>query len=249
MRHVFVTLIVAAGIACAPPPAVNTGSTLPEPTGAEQERIQSRELHWVRSSAEHSALFIQTYRAARERLEAQVRGRQASSWAAIMDADETVLDNSEYQVRLAQSGATFDTASWNAWVREAAAPALPGAVEYVNAVRSLGGKVVIVTNRDASVCDPTRENLSAVALHVDLVLCMDQVSDKGPRFDAVLTGTTGSELPALDIVQWIGDNIQDFPALRQSLRDAPEAALEPFGEIYFVLPNPMYGSFERNPER
>jgi predicted secreted acid phosphatase len=44
----------------------------------------------------------------------------------------------------------------------------------------------------------------------------------------------------------VGDNIQDFPKLSQSLRDEADAAFGAFGTRYFVLPNPMYGSWERN---
>jgi len=45
-----------------------------------------------------------------------------------------------------------------------------------------------------------------------------------------------------------GDNIGDFPGLSQSSRDDP-GALDDFGDRFFVLPNPMYGSWEGNPRR
>ncbi len=50
-------------------------------------------------------------------------------------------------------------------------------------------------------------------------------------------------------IAFLGDNIQDFPAMKQSLRDEPESAFEPFGKRFFVLPNPMYGSWQQTPPR
>lgn len=235
-------LLLALFAACAVPPPAPSGPA-PVPAAA----AYPRDLLWARTAAEHKALFMQVFRAAREKLDSQARGLQPGTWAVIVDADETLLDNSEYQVRLFRSGAAFDNATWNDWVREMAAPALPGAVEYVQAVRALGGRVAVVTNRDEEVCEPTRQNLAAVGLVVHVVLCRVDQSDKNPRFEAVRAGVVG--FPPLEVLQWVGDNIQDFPALTQQVRQQDAAALTMFGERYFVLPNPMYGSFERNAPR
>jgi predicted secreted acid phosphatase len=45
-------------------------------------------------------------------------------------------------------------------------------------------------------------------------------------------------------VAFLGDNILDFPRLSQPAALAAEAALAPFGARYFILPNPMYGSWQ-----
>ncbi len=42
---------------------------------------------------------------------------------------------------------------------------------------------------------------------------------------------------------FLGDNIFDFPGMSQASKD--EASLSAFGERFFLLPNPMYGSWER----
>jgi 5'-nucleotidase (lipoprotein e(P4) family) len=242
-------LFFALLAACVPIPPVATAPPAAGLPAATSTAAYPADLLWVRTAAEHRALFEQTYRAAREKLLVQAHGRQAGTWGVVVDADETLLDNSEYQRRLHVARERFDNETWNAWVRERAAGALPGARDYTEAVRSLGGRVVVVTNRDEVVCDPTRENLRSLGFTVDLVLCKTDVSDKNPRFQAVERGTTGSGLPALQIVQYVGDNIQDFPEANQQLRDADRSALAAFGDRYWVLPNPMYGSFERNPPR
>lgn len=209
-------------------------------------------IHWVRTAAEHRAVYEQVFSVAGRRVEELARGRVVDSWAVILDADETVLDNSEYQLLRARQGLGYTSESWATWVRDEAATALPGAVAFVARVRDLGGRVAIVTNRNDDVCNPTRRNLAAVGLEVDVVLCrVAGVSDKQPRFSAVQGGTTAAELPPLEVIAWVGDNIGDFPGGSQALADAPLGAGEfaDFGVRFFVLPNPMYGSWERNEPR
>jgi acid phosphatase len=166
----------------------------------------------------------------------------------ILDADETVLDNSTYQMRLARRGEAFSNETWNDWVREEAAGAQPGAGRFIELVRTLGGRVAVVTNRDEPVCDATRRNLTALGIEVDVVLCQAEGErGKEGRFAAVQQGTTPAGLPPLDVVMWVGDNIHDFPGLDQRVREGPPGPYELFGRRWFVLPNPMYGSWEGNP--
>ena len=93
------------------------------------------DVKWVRGSAEYRALTREVYALAGERLPELVRAMPAQRWAVILDADETVLDNSEYQRRLAIAHAPFDARSWTAWVNERAAPAVPGARAFTSLVR------------------------------------------------------------------------------------------------------------------
>ncbi len=220
----------------------------PATTPAPLEASEPPAIHWVRTSAEHDLLFRQTYAWITERVEARVSGLERGSWAVIVDADETVLDNSEYQLRRSRQGLGYTSDSWAVWVREEAAPALPGAVSFIRRVKELGGRVAVVTNRNEDVCEPTRRNLLAVGLAVDVVLCRQPgVSEKETRSRAVRAGTTSSGLPPLEIIAWVGDNIHDFPGGSQELRDADPRSLADFGVRFFLLPNPMYGSWQGNP--
>jgi len=224
-----------------PLPANPTPLTLPLPASSSVGSI-----HWWRNSAEQRAVFVQTYRWAGERLRELAAREQRGGWAVIMDADETTLDNSAYQLRRNGQNLGYSSESWAAWVYEKAAPATPGAAEFTRLVHELGGRVAIVTNRDDDVCPETRENLRQVGIAFEVVLCRVQgQSDKNPRFAAVQSGT-GTGLPPLKVLMWVGDNIQDFPRLTQEVRGQP-AALDPFRRSYVILPNPMYGSWERNP--
>lgn len=203
---------------------------------------------WATSSAEHRGLYLEIYRLARQRLQLLSAGLLAGRWAVILDADETVLDNSAYERRRALLGKGYTSKSWDAWVREESAPALPGAVAFLRRVHELGGRVIIVTNRAEALCPETRANLEKDDLRADLVLCRPpQSGDKNPRFLSVENGTTSAGLPPLHVVMWLGDNIQDFPDLSQAIRRAPESAYSRFGQSFFLLPNPMYGSWQRDP--
>ena len=208
------------------------------PRGAEQPLA----VRWTRTSAEHDAAFEQTYRLAGERLRA-VADTLRGDWGVILDADETVLDNSLYQRERAALGLDFTAESWDAWVRRSEATALPGAVAFTNLVAALGGRAVIVTNRSEATCDVTRATLAVRGVEAAAVLCQTAASgDKNARFADVQQGRVPG-LPALAIAMWVGDNIQDFPELTQATW-SPAAGL--FGSRYWMLPNPMYGSWTRN---
>lgn len=219
---------------------------LPSPGAGVRELPLS--VRWVRRSAEHRAAFLQAYRMAGERVHA-ASARGGSPWGVILDADETILDNSDYQRDRAALGLGYTQESWTAWVRRQAADTLPGSAGFIRGVREMGGRVVVVTNRWDYECPDTRANLDSLGVAVDLVLCRpsSDPSDKNPRFRSVEDGTADASLPALEVVLWVGDNIQDFPDLTQE--SGAGAALSDFGTRFIVLPNPMYGSWERNPPR
>src|SRR6185503_8473524 len=121
-----------------------------------------------------------------DRLPELTRGLAPQSWAVILDADETILDNSEYERRRWMVDSGYTDASWAAWVNERAAPAVPGAVEFTRRVHALDGRVAVVTNRAQQFCDATRANLVALGVAPDIVLCQPpNESDKNPRFDRI----------------------------------------------------------------
>jgi len=240
-----VTLLAGCAVAPAPvvtpPPATVTTTPAPEMSAA---------LHWVRDSAEYRAILHQTFRAATARIGELAQGHQPFTWAVAIDGDDTILDNSTYWKEREAQGLGFDRSSWYAWVARKAAPALPGSVEFLEAVRGLGGKIVVVTNRDAVLCLATEDNLTAQRVPFDAVLCRpaNGPSDKEPRWRAVEQGSAAKYLPPLDILLWVGDSIGDFPGATQDLRDASPAYFERFGDRWFMLPNPVYGSWKRNPQ-
>jgi 5'-nucleotidase (lipoprotein e(P4) family) len=203
-------------------------------------------LLWSRSSAEYPALCLQAYRFAARRLEELVRDRPAGSWAVSLDADDTVISNSLYQKESWLAGRSHQEGPWRAWIERQEATAIPGAAEFLGRIRALGGKIAIVTNRTEPQCAATRANLDRLGLLYDALLCRGETGEKEPRWEAVRNGTAVPGLGPLDLVMWVGDNIQDFPDLTQASRRT-ETGFEGFGNRFVLIPNPMYGSWERLP--
>ena len=232
----------------APPPGPTPTAATPAVPAGPMRAAEPMPLNirWSRESAEHRAVFLQVFAIAAARIEREAQARPAGTWAIVSDADETLIDNSTYQLEQAERGKGFEPASWQAWTARKAATALPGASAFLARVRALGGRIAIVTNRAASECPDTEEVFRKEGLAYDAMLCMAEggPSDKNPRFEAVAKGTTPAGLPPLEVVAFLGDNIRDFPALGQKVKDEPDSAFAAFGTRFFVLPNPMYGSWE-----
>lgn len=245
MKHVgsvAAVLLVLAGAGCA-----TSGRTAPPAPGAAAPAPPPA-IHWVRHSAEYRAAAVQAYRMATRRIDVVGASMPRGTWAVSLDADETVLDNSQYQLERAAAGLPYTPESWREWVSRKAARAIPGAKGFLGRVREMGGTIFIVTNRTQAECPDTEENFRALDLPFDAMLCK---ADGGPgekeaRYQGIAAGTAVPGMRPLEIVLWVGDNIQDFPGLRQEMRKAGEAAFMEFGGRFIIVPNPMYGSWERN---
>ena len=146
--------------------------------------------------------------------------------------------------------------------------AVPGAVDFTNLVHKLGGYVVFVSNRNGTYRDDggtmmetTIDNLKNQRIYFDQILLTNgkdskSPSDKNPRFIATETGNydetqmvISNKLLKHKTIAYFGDNIQDFPKFKQKAMEAlPTDSLEykNFGNGYFIMPNPMYGSWEAN---
>lgn len=247
------TILLILPLAACTGPAV--WGPAPVPVSATAARVVAdtthpipREVHWVRNSAEHHAALLQAYRVAGDQLKISSRGKVGGTWAVILDTDETVFDNSTFEKGIADNSGA-DTVLVH-WQKLGVSQALPGAVEFEKLAHALGGRVLIVTGRQDSVCNVLRRNLNDVGFHADMVLCAPPGagSDKNPRFRAVANGTAVLGVPPLQILMWIGDSITDFPNMTQGeFLTAADAAFADFGRKYIIIPNPMYGSFVKNP--
>lgn len=220
---------------------------------------------WVQASAEYRALSEQTYRSAADHLDkalkekhwdALVPGERANAAdgltpAVLMDVDETVLDNSPYQARLVRDGKEFDDISWDAWVAEKKAKAVPGVVDFAKVATAHGVTILYVSNRAEHLQAATLANLRSVGMpvandHVFLGLgtfvegCEQSGSEKNCRRQLA-----GREYRVL---MQFGDQLGDFVQVVANTREA-RAQLQDeyadwFGERWWMLPNPTYGSWE-----
>lgn len=220
---------------------------------------------WVQTSVEYRALAEQTYRAAADRLDAALkekhwdalvpdeRGNAATGLkpAVVMDVDETVLDNSPYQARLIRDGKEYDEVSWDQWVAEKKAKPVPGVVDFAKAAAAKGVTILYISNRAVHLKDATLANLRDVGLPVadDSVFlglgtvlpgCEQNGSEKNCR--RRLAGEK------YRVLMQFGDQLGDFVQVEVNTQDGRKALYDEyedwFGERWWMLPNPTYGSWE-----
>ena len=213
-----------------------------------------------RTSAEYKANTFQAYASAQRNIDKaladkswtallnQKNGYQSLPPAVILDIDETVLDNSEHQVRSIKNGTNYPV-GWKEWVSEESAGALPGVKEYLSYADSKGIKIFYVTNRTHDLEEYTRNNIKALGLPLDNdrdVLLMKNekgwASDKTSRRDLIKKD--------FRVIQIFGDQLDDFIPMEETATsvDSRKALIDKYasmwGEKWYMLINPMYGEWE-----
>ena len=212
-----------------------------------QAETETMGLLWMRTSAEYRALAYQGYNVAMNAVKMAVTdpSHQRKPLAIVLDADETVVDNTKLMGEsIANGNGRFDAPWWRQAVHQGKSQAMPGAVEFLNEVHKQGVEIFYVSNRYAPVnLDVTIQNFKELgfpSVDKDHVLLFEKDSDKQPRFDMIAK--------KYYVVVYMGDNAGDFPigtkgktlAERNAIIDAHK---EDFGTTFVVFPNPAYGSW------
>ena len=220
---------------------------------------------WVQRSAEYRALAAQTYRAAAAQLdtalaeagwdalapeEREGRGPGLKP-AVVLDIDETVLDNSPYQARLVRDGGEYSDPSWDAWVEERKARALPGVVEFARAANARGITLVYISNRAVHLSQATLDNLRAEGLPVegeDVFLGLGTVVPGCEQHGSEKDCRRRLASRKYRVLMQFGDQLGDFLKIQDNSPAGRQALLERhgewFGSRWWMLPNPTYGSWE-----
>ncbi len=219
---------------------------------------------WTQRSVEFKGNALTVYALARYRLDEALADKNWTAAPAeqkgdyqnlppaiILDVDETVLDNSRYQVWMMRANQSFSTKTWNEFCAARVSTAVPGAVEFTRYADSKGVKVFYVTNRGAETKDDTRKNMEKLGFpmggNVDTFLMQSEKPDWGSQ-----KGTRRAVI-AKDyrILLNFGDNFGDFDdRYRGSLADRDKAFEENrarWGREWLVIANPTYGSFDTAP--
>lgn len=222
------------------------------PASAQTPAPTGTEVKYVRDAEEYATLTRQVYRLATDAVNGSGRARMSGPWAVVLDLDETVLDNSTYQLERATYGAPFSTSSWNAWVQRIEAGVVPGVVDFVSSVRRLGGHIAWISNRDESTRAATILNLQRFSLWTDndrLCLATDSTYPKKVRRREVTEGRGACSWngTATPVVVYVGDQMTDFPGPGEADPDAGKDTA--FGRRFFILPNPMYGAWQTSVTR
>ena len=176
-------------------------------------------------------------------------------FAAVFDADETLIWNVGPMRWFAEKQSAFDVEVWDQWERTGAGKALPmpGTVEMVNALRAAGITVVANTNRSAANAKGSEDTLRAAGLgefkHGETLFLMGDDaggSSKDPR-----RATIASRYCVIILAgDQLGDfsqqfNARDLPAVQRIALATGPAASALWDKGWFLFPNPVYGPWER----
>lgn len=219
---------------------------------------------WTQRSVEYKANALTVFALARIRLDEALADKgwtaapaeQTGDYktlppAVILDIDETLLDNSKYQVWMMKSDQTFSTRTWNEFCAAQISTAVPGALEFVKYADAKGVKIFYITNRAAETEKDTRENMQKLGFplggNVDTFLMQNEKPGWGSAKSTRRAVVTKDYRVLLNI----GDNFGDFDdRYRSSEADrlkAYEADMAYWGKQWLMIANPTYGSFDTAP--
>lgn len=199
---------------------------------------------WLQTSGEYRALTYQAYNIAKEKVERDLEDKHNRKRAVVFDIDETVLDNSFGGADEIQKGLPWKEELFGAWVKTRKAIAIPGALDFIKFLSDRRVEVFYISNRKIESFEDTYANLIAQGFPVKKqnLMLLDKEHSKESRRQSVLKN--------FDVVLYVGDNLTDFPGgfekttveVRNALTDKMR---NDFGQKFIILPNPMYGDWER----
>lgn len=230
-------------------------------------------VQWVRSAAEYEALSLQAYNAAREDLQKFIDDTSWSALpgqtdagqlpvAIIADVDETIVSNVEFQVILVYP---FSNSAMNDWNDTNRAKPVSGAVEFIRMAQDAGVEVFFVTNRPCEKKNGIQEQCPQKAVTLqDLIEVGLEVDNEHLMLANEQLGWDREKLSRREhiarthrVIMLFGDDLGDFiPCSRSKLlhpcsdiatiasrRAATGEFSHYWGEGWYVLPNPMHGSW------
>jgi 5'-nucleotidase (lipoprotein e(P4) family) len=202
-------------------------------------------------AAEYRALTYQAFNLAKMRLDMDKKlskklpkSERKKPRAIVIDADETVLDNSPYQAKLARENKAFSIEDFFEWKKSGKSKAVPGAVEFLNYARKKGVEIFYVSNVPDSFKQVTIESLKQNGFpdaREENVMLITDSSSKEPRRQKVAETHR--------IIMFIGDSLNDLSVVFEGRSTAErfaevEKAKDLWGTKFIVIPNVMYGAWE-----
>lgn len=230
-------------------------------------------LLWVKHAAEYQAISAQTYADATRDLPGFIAD---SHWTAlpgvvvdptlppavILDIDETVVSNVDFQLTFERPFANHKLDTWSGSVDSTP---IRGVVEFVAAAREAGVTVFFVTNRpcqlidgNASPCPQKQTTVDDVReLGIDVEPEFVMLADERPDWDREKLSRRKHVAKTHRVIMVVGDDLSDFiPCVREKPAGHCTAAgtrasrlsdieryREYWGNGWYILPNPMHGSW------
>jgi 5'-nucleotidase (lipoprotein e(P4) family) len=201
---------------------------------------------WQQHSGEYRALAFQAYNFAHLSLMARLAEvNNGKKNCVVVDVDETVLDNSPFQGYEIQNNKSYDQKDWLNWTSKGIADTVPGATGFLKFAAGRGVETFYISNRSQSELEPTRRNLQQLGFpYADKAHMLFKIttSDKEARRQRVLE--------EYNILLLCGDNLSDFSNIfyreGKNTLEQVDAMQRTFGTRFVVLPNPMYGDWEKS---
>lgn len=200
---------------------------------------------WQQHSGEYRALAFQAYNFAKLSLPARIAEvTNTKKNCVVVDVDETVLDNSPFQGYEIRNNKIYDQKDWLNWTSKGIADSVPGALGFLKYAAAKQVETFYISNRGTAEMASTLKNLQDLGFpfadQAHLLFKTD-TSDKEPRRQTVLE--------KYNILMLCGDNLSDFSNVfyREGRNTIEQVNLlkEVFGTRFVVLPNPMYGDWEK----
>ncbi|MEA3447049.1 MAG: 5'-nucleotidase, lipoprotein e(P4) family [Bacteroidota bacterium] len=220
----------------------------PDTTSKEDKNAGNEHLlmatAWYQKSAEQAACYYQAFNLATMALEKQLHTDSSEKPNAIvLDIDETLLDNSPFQVKMIQTGKHYSHEFWKQWTDRAEAAALPGGIEFLTFAHNNSIDIFYISNRMENELQSTitnMENLGFPETRSDHFLLKSTTSDKKERRKQITQN--------YDVLLYVGDNLGDFSNQWDNRgKDLGKNKMADMKDIlgteFIILPNPMYGGW------
>lgn len=239
-----------------------TSSPAPSPLPCRPADATINATLWQQTAAEYDAIVRQTYATAQRMLDAALADPEWNALdgaesggskppAIIVDSDETILDTSPFQRDIIRAGLPYSEERWHEYAMNDASRPLVPAFEFVRHAAGRGIRVFIITNRTAEEEPALRRTLARHGFPLD------------PAEDNVLTKNDRPEWSSSDktarrrfvasshrVLMLFGDDLNDFADARGKSLEERSAIVQQnasrLGRQWFVIPNPIYGSWERS---
>jgi len=262
------TRLTAPMIAC----LLAACSTAPPPAADNHDPRQDLGLRWVKEAVEYRAITRQVYAAATTDLPKFIDDPGWSALpgqtdaanlppAVILDVDETVVSNVDFQLVFERPFANWKLEKWTS---ETEATPVDGVRQFIDEARRLGATVFFVTNRP---CEPKTGDTDPCPQRQTTI---DDIAEVGIETDAdhvFLSEERGWTREKITrrrhvakthrVIALVGDDYGDFiPCVRKKIRapcteaataESRLAALDAYddywGNGWYILPNPMHGSW------
>jgi 5'-nucleotidase (lipoprotein e(P4) family) len=199
---------------------------------------------WQQTSGEYRALTYQAYNIAKEKVARDLEDKHNKKRAVIFDIDETILDNSVGGAREIKSGYSWQENHFADWVKLKQAVAIPGALDFIKFLQERQVEIFYITNRAPEMFNDTYDNLVAQGFPIkktNLMMLTPDHSKEGRRLEVQ---------KKYEVVLLVGDNLSDFnkefdKKMVKERNASTDKMRDLFGQKYIILPNPLYGDWER----